>query len=60
VKTYAAPVTPSNVTNLSGRKPADACTLPRCHFHSWPDPEVPVAGERVRFWGPIGKYSLGL
>src|SRR6202035_4376243 len=27
VKTYAAPVTASNVTNLSGRKPADACTL---------------------------------
>jgi len=27
VKAYAAPVTPSNVTNLGGRNPAGACTL---------------------------------
>jgi len=43
VKAYAAPVTPSNVTNLGGRNPAGACTLA-----SLPRPLVADFVEKVR------------
>src|SRR5450631_1684100 len=43
VKAYAAPVTPSNVTNLGGRNPAGACTLA-----SLPRPLVALLGSHGR------------